>query len=125
MDEIKGVIKPEGEILIAKALDEFFKFKNPILEGGDYMFFLFAVKAIDNNGIDRIHPSWKERLIPVVDAALVGNKEEVRRLATDLMNAKIDIPKVDEETELVLFDSFTKFIAAAIDHYVTKKKLAA
>jgi len=121
MDQIKGIIKEEGEVLIAKALDEFFKFKNPILEGADYMFFLFAVKAIDNNGLNRINPSWKEKIIPVVDAALVGNKEEVRRLATDLMNAKIDIPKVDEETELMLFDSFTKFLAAAIDHYTAKK----
>lgn len=121
MDTVKGIIKPEGEVLIAKALDSFFKFKNPFLEGGDYMFFLFAVKSIDNNGLNKIPPTWKERLIPVVDAALEGKKEEVRRLATDLINEKIDIPKVDEETELILFDSFTKFVAAAIDHYTAKK----
>ena len=121
MDETKGIIKPEGEVLIAKALDEFFKFKNPLLEGGDYMFFLFAVRAIDNNGLDKIHPTWKEKLIPVIDSALAGNKEEVRRLATDLLNSKIDIPKVDEETELMLFDAFTKFLAAALDHYTSRK----
>jgi hypothetical protein len=48
--------------------------------------------------------------------------EEVRRLATDLLNKRIDIPSLDEETELVLFDSFTRFAVAVIIWYLEKVK---
>jgi len=118
----KGILTPEQEDFLARILDDFFKFKNPIIETFDRMFFKMIIQAADNNGLDKINEEWKNDLIPIVDAAIALKTEEVRRLTTDLLNKRIDIPKVDEETELMVFDSLTRFIAAAIDWYVQKKK---
>ena len=118
----KGILTPEQEEFLAKILDDFFKFKNPLIEAFDKMFFKLIIQTADNNGLDKINEEWKYDLIPIVDAAILLNAEEVRRLTTDLLNKKIDIPKVDEETELMVFDSLTRFIAAAIDWYVQKAK---
>ncbi|HOI48458.1 MAG TPA: hypothetical protein PK167_04090 [Prolixibacteraceae bacterium] len=122
--ERKGLFTPEQEEFIAEALDFFFKFKNPVIEKFDKTGFKMIVQAADNYGLDKIKPDWKTRIIPIVDAAIKADKEEVRRLVTDLMNEKIDIPNFDEETELMLFDSFTRFIAAAVDFYIQKKNAA-
>jgi len=84
--------------------------------------FKLIIQAGDNNGLHRINPSWKETLIPIIDAALAGDFEAVRQLTTDLLNGKVDLPFADEEIELRMFDSFTRFIAAAIEFYVVKTR---
>jgi hypothetical protein len=53
-----------------------------------------------------------------------GDIEETRRLVTDMMNEKIDIPGVQEEVELMMFDGFTRFAAAAVAWYLERKKAA-
>jgi len=118
----KGIFKPEHEEFLAEVLDKFFVFKNPIVEKFDKTFFKILVQAADNQGLDRLDAEWKADIIPLVDAGMVLKVEEVRRLSVDLLNKRIDIPKLDEETELMVFDAFTRFIVAAIDWYVQKKK---
>jgi len=118
----QGLLTTEHEEFLAKILDDFFKFKNPIIETFDRMFFKLLIQTADNNGLDKIQEEWKNDLIPIVDAAILLKHEEVRRLTTDLLVKRIDIPKVDQETELMVFDSLTRFIAAAIDWYVQKNK---
>lgn len=122
MSEREGLFTEAHEDFLAVVLDEFFKFKNPIFEQFDKMAFKTLIRVGDDSGLDKIDPSWKDRLIPIIDAALDNRIEDVRLYLTDLMNEKIDIPKIDEEQELLLFDAFTKFLAAAIDFYVQKMK---
>lgn len=122
MEERKGLLTPEHEDYLAQVLDYFFKFKNAALEKFDKMVFKLIIQAGDNNGLHRINPSWKETLIPIIDAALAGDFEAVRQLTTDLLNGKIDLPFADEEIELRMFDSFTRFIAAAVEFYVVKTR---
>jgi hypothetical protein len=117
----KGIFKPEHEEFLAEVLDKFFVFKNPIVEKFDKTFFKILVQGADNQGLDKLHPEWKADIIPIVDAGMALRVEEVRRLSVDLLNKRIDIPKIDEETELMVFDAFTRFIVAAIDWYVQKK----
>ncbi len=74
--------------------------------------------------VTRINPGWKTPLIPIVDKALTGDIEQTRRLATDLMNSKIDIPGVQEDIELMMFDGFTRFAAAAVAWYIERKNAA-
>jgi len=120
MEERKGLLTPEHEEYLAGVLDYFFKFKNSVMERFDHMVFKLIIQAGDNNGLHRINPSWKETLIPIIDAAMAGDFNAVRQLTTDLLNGKIDLPFADEEIELRMFDSFTRFVAAAIEFYVVK-----
>ena len=122
MEERKGLLTPEHEEYLAGVLDYFFKFKNVMMEKFDKMGFKLIIQAGDNNGLHRINPSWKETLIPIIDAAMAGNFESVRQLTTDLLNGKINLPFADEEIELRMFDSFTRFVAAAIEFYVVKTR---
>lgn len=80
------------------------------------------VMVIDDYGLDRIPEKWKLDIIPIISAAMDGEKEKVRLLTVDLLNKRIDIPKLDDEQELMTFDALSKFIAAAIDLYLQKKK---
>ena len=118
----KGVLTPQQEDFLAQIMDDFFKFKNPIMEKFDKMFFKLMIQTVDNNGIHKLNQEWKNDIIPIIDAAMNLNVEEVRRLSTDLLNKKIDIPKLDEESELMVFDSLTRFIVASIDWYVQKNR---
>lgn len=120
MEERKGLLTPEHEDYLAGVLDYFFTFKNAAMEKFDKMVFKLIIQAGDNNGLHRINPSWKETLIPIIDAAMAGDFNAVRQLTTDLLNGKIDLPFADEEIELRMFDSFTRFVAAAIEFYVVK-----
>jgi hypothetical protein len=74
---------------------------------------LIVIKGVDNRLADRITPIWKTPLIPINNKALEGDIE-TRRLVTDMMNEKIDIPGVQVEVELLMFDGFTRFAAAAV-----------
>jgi hypothetical protein len=62
--------------------------------------------------------------IPINDKALEGDIEETQRLVTDMMNEKIDIPEVQEEVELMMFDGFTRFAAAAVAWFLERKRAA-
>jgi hypothetical protein len=92
MEEREGFLTPEQEKLLAEALDEFLKFKNAIMEKFDVPVALIVIKGVDNRLADRITPIWKTPLIPIIDKALEGDIEETRRLVTDMVNEKIDIP---------------------------------
>ena len=122
--ERKGIFTPEQEDFIVNALKEVIKVNNPFFN----MFKGFALKMIvkgaDDIGLDKIEPSWKEKLIPIVDAAMNKEYEKVRQLVVDLLNEKIDFKGLDAEQQLMLFDGLTRFLAAAIDYFV-QKKLAA
>jgi hypothetical protein len=82
------------------------------------------VRGVDNCFVDKVHTVWKTPLIPIIDSALAGDIEETRRLVTDLMNDKIDIPGIQEEVELMMFDGFTRFAAAAVAWFLERKKVA-
>lgn len=118
----KGVLTPNQEEFIADVLDFWFKFKNPMLEKVDGPTLKLVVRAADNNGADKLPQQWKDELIPIVDAAMNKEYDAVRGLAADFMNKKIDIPNLDDYMETIVFDSFTKFVVAAIAYFVENKK---
>ena len=85
---------------------------------------LFVIRGVDNRFADRINPAWKTPLIPIIDRALEGEVEQTRQLVTDMMNSKIDIPGGQEDIELMMFDGFTRFAAAAVAWYIERKRAA-
>lgn len=119
-EERLGVLLPKQEELCAKALDFWFKFRNPLIETFDYSAFLLMIRFGDNHWLQKIKPEWKEKIIPVIDAGLERDVEKVRLLVTDLINSKIDLKRLDDFEELAVFDQFTKLVATAINFYVSK-----
>jgi len=124
MEERIGFLTPDQEKLLAEALDEFLKFRNAIMEKMDGPVALLVIRGVDNRFADRINPEWKTPLIPIIDRALAGDIEQTRQLVTDMMNNKIDIPGVQEDIELMMFDGFTRFAAAAVAWYMERKRAA-
>lgn len=121
MEERKGLLTAEQESFLADVLDNVFKFKNGFIEKIDGILFKQLVKVADNFGADKIPETWKNEIIPIIDAAILNEKEKVRGLVVDLLNKKIDIPKLDDEQELIVFDSFSRFVAVSIDFFINKK----
>ena len=82
----------------------------------------FVIGALDDYGLDKIPEQWKLDIIPIVSAAMDNEKEKVRSLTADLLNKRIDIPKMDDEQELMVFDALTRLIVSAIDYFINQKK---
>ena len=116
-----GVLTAKQEDFCAEALDYWFVFKNPLLEKGDKTIFKIIIKTGDNQGLDKLPPEWKKKLIPVIDAAIEKRYDDVRLYVVDLLNEKIDIKQLDDYQEMIVFDQLSRFIALAIDYYVQKK----
>jgi hypothetical protein len=118
----KGLFTSEEHDFIATAI--YFWLQNKIKSKFFKLIGLKVCKLIigvlDNYGLDKIPEQWKLDLIPIISAAMKGDKEKVRLLTVDLLNKKVDIPKLDEAQELIVFDSFSKFVVAAIDLYMQK-----
>jgi hypothetical protein len=119
-----GIFTPEQEKFITEVLRSFIKDKNKFMSWIKFFALKWIIKGVDNLGLDRIRNEWKSDLIPIVDAGMNKEYEKVRQLTTDLLNKKIDFKDINEETELRLFDSLTRFIAAAIDFFTQKQRIA-
>jgi hypothetical protein len=119
-----GIFTPEQEKFITEVLKSFIKDKNKFMSWIKFFALKWIIKGVDNLGLDRIRNEWKSDLIPIVDAGMNKEYEKVRQLTTDLLNKKIDFKDINEETELRLFDSLTRFIAAAIDFFIQKQRIA-
>jgi hypothetical protein len=115
-----GLFTPEQEKFLVNALKEFIKNKNAFYRWLITVGLKVFISGIDNFGLDKIGQTWKTDLIPIVDAAMEGRVHDVRGYVTDLLNKRIDIKFLDNNQELMLFDSLTKTIALAIDYYVQK-----
>lgn len=118
-----GLFTPEQEKFLVNALKEFIKNKNSFYRWLITVGLKVFISGIDNFGLDKIGQTWKNDLIPIVDAAMEGRVHDVRGYVTDLLNKRIDIKFLDNNQELMLFDSLTKTIALAIDYYVQKKRM--
>jgi len=119
-----GIFTPEQEKFITEVLRSFIKDKNKFMSWIKFFALKWIIKGVDNLGLDRIRNEWKSDLIPIVDAGMNKEYEKVRQLTTDLLNKKIDFKDINEETELRLFDSLTRFLAAAIDFFIQKQRIA-
>jgi hypothetical protein len=119
----KGLFTQKEQDFIATAL--FFWLQNKIKSRIYRLVGLKVCKifvgAVDDYGLDRIPQQWKLDVIPIVSAAMDGQKEKVEVLVVELMNRKIDIPKIDEQKEYVVFNALAKLIVSAIDYFLQKK----
>lgn len=122
MDERVGLLTKEQEKLVAEALDNFFTFKNRMVERLDKLMFTLIVRTGDNVGLDKLQDEWKARLIPVIDAAIAKDVEAVKKLGAEALDTSIDIPLVGDDTEKLVFSSFTTFLVSAVVWFSEKKE---
>jgi hypothetical protein len=105
-----GLFTPAQERIIIDAVKTFIKPKNKFLGWIQLQGVKYLIKG-----------EWKTDIIPVIDTIYEKRYETARQLITDLLNKKINIKNISEETELRLFDSITRFIAAILDYFITTK----
>jgi len=118
-----GLFTPHQEKFLAQALKSAVKAKGKFMKWIMAYAILYIVKGLDNFALDRIGANWKVSLYPIIDTAMAGEYEQCRRYVTDLLSENIDFKRTSQETELRLFDALTRFLAAAIDHFIEQKQL--
>ncbi len=110
----KGLLTKEQEKFFAELLDDAILFPNALVERLDKVAFKLIISTVDDNLADRIPEGWKSPLEPVIDAAMDGRWEEAGRHAANLLNSKIDIPGIDEESEQAIISGIIQLIIGAI-----------
>lgn len=110
----KGLLTKEQEKFFAGLLDDAIQFPNPILEKLDKTAFKLIISAVDDNLADRIPEDWKSPLEPIIDAAMDGRWEDAGAYASDMINQKIDIPGIDEESEGAIINGVIQLIIGAV-----------
>ena len=119
----KGILTSEQEKKVAELIDDAIKAKG-ILEVVDGYAARILVSQIDNSLIDKINidEDLKVQIQELVDAAIEKDWDTVEDLSSEIINELVDVPGIDEDTELLLFSSAIKFIVAAIKQKAQKEK---
>jgi hypothetical protein len=112
--ERKGLLTKEQEKFFAELLDDAILFPNPLIERLDKAAFKLIISAVDDNLADRIPEGWQSPLEPVIDACMAGSWEEAGENAAKLINQKIDIPGIDEESEGAIINGVIQLIIGAV-----------
>jgi hypothetical protein len=116
----KGLFTEAHENFLIEVLVGLIKFNNKLLNLSKGWVITLLVRGLDNFLLEKIRPDWKADLVPMIDAGMLGKKEEVRSLLIDLTNKRVDIKQLDDEQELMLFDGLYRFLFAAIDYAIVK-----
>lgn len=122
MKERKGLLTKDQEKFFAELLDDAIPFSNPLIERLDKAAFKLIISAVDDNLAERIPEDWKSPLEPVIDAAMSERWEEAGEHAATLLNSKIDIPGIDEQSEQAIFNGVIQLILGAIISRVEVEK---
>lgn len=120
----KGIFTSEQEKYIAEALYNLVNRKRKI-PGFVKWIVRLMVRYIDNKKVESLPDTWKQVLVPIVAAAFAKNYDELQLQVANLLNNKIDIPRIPEQVEQVMFEMFTKTTALAIQKYAEKHRKAA
>ena len=128
--EFKGLLKPEEEKDCGKSLDTFIDFtkifpKKKLLsiaiEAFDGKLFTAFIREFDDRLADRIPEEYKPEARAVLLAIIAKDWEDVAATSPQLLNALVDIPGIEEETELVIIAAIVQGIYAAAIAYAQKR----
>lgn len=120
----KGIFTPQQEQLISDALFNLVNRKRKIPKFVKWIVRLI-VRYLDNKKIDSLPDAWKQILQPVVAAAFEKRYDELEQLVANILNNRIDVPKIPEQVEQVMFEMFVKTTALAIQKHAEKHRKAA
>lgn len=129
-DEFLGLIKPEEEKELGKVVDDIVIWKNVFpkkqwlaigLEAVDGKVFTSVIRELDDRLADKIPPDYKPDARKLLLAAIAKDWATVVEVAPAIINRKIDIPGIDEDTELVIIVGFAQVVYMAILAYANKQ----
>lgn len=102
--EEKGLLTNKEERWLARFCDNLKKFKNPILEIGDYFFYRGLIKLVDDILLEKTVPeNWENPVRKVISLAKANDIDALGELVTSKANEAIDLPFVDEASEELMF----------------------
>ena len=114
MKDRKGLLTKDQQNFFAELLDDAIKFPNPLIEKLDKAAFKLIISAVDDNLAERIPEGWQSPLEPIIDAAMSGSWEEAGERAAEMINEKVDIPGIDEQSEQAIFNGVIQLIIGAV-----------
>ena len=117
----KGIFTLEQEKKLAGLLDEAIKLKG-ILELVDGVVFRALLTLLDDQLIDKLPEEIKIKLAEIAEAVIDEDVEKAEILATELINALIDVPLLDEESEGLLIGALVRLIVSAVLNWINGKK---
>jgi len=116
----KGILTSELESKLAGMLDEIVKLKG-VLEAVDGVAFKIAITAIDNNVADKIPEPYKSKVSELLIEILEEQDyAQACVLASDFIDALVDIPGIDDPTEEMIFTGIFTVIAGLLAKIGTK-----
>ena len=117
----KGIFTREQEKKLASLLDDLIKLKG-LFEVVDGLVFTAIISLVDDNYINKLPDEIKTKLSEIVEAVLNDDVELAELKATELINALVDVPLLDEEMEGLLIGSFIRLIVSSILKWIEDKK---
>lgn len=116
-----GIFTLEQEKKLAGLLDEAIKLKG-ILELVDGVVFRALLTLLDDQLINKLPEEIKVKLAEIAEAVIADDIEKAETLATDLINALVDAPLLDEESEGLLIGALVRLIVSAVIKWIEGKK---
>lgn len=115
------MITNENKKWLADKIDDAIKAPG-LLELVDGLLAKVAINMIDSFVEKKLKPSPViiESINDLIEAAKADNIEEVEDTSSFIINSLIDIPGIDEDGEVILFDAAVKLIVGAIKMSVKK-----
>jgi hypothetical protein len=115
-----GIWNEQQEKVIAQAIDDVYKAKG-LLELVDGYLAKVVIALIDDNGLEKLPDDIKPKLSQLTDLAVGGNVEGCNQLGAEILNARIDIPGLDEDSEYIVFEGALTIIVGALIKWVREK----
>jgi len=114
-----GIWNSDQEKYIAGAIDNSIKAKG-VLEIVDGYLAKVVIVIVDDKGLDRLPEDLKPKLSALTDLAIAGDVQACEKLGAEILNNRIDIPGIDEQTEYIIFNGAMTIIVGAILAQVRK-----
>lgn len=119
--KMKGILTKEQEKFYAERIDDMIKAKG-LLEIVDGPASKVIITSVDDSLLDRLPEAMKEDLSGLAQAGIDNDVELAEKMVTNVINGRIDIPGIDEETESLLFAGVVNIVVASMKYWVEHRK---
>lgn len=119
MSDKKGILTKDREKFLADFLDDHVKTKG-LLEQFDGLIFRGVILLIDDYAIDKLRDEIKDKMTSLVDSLVEKDYDTVALKVAELLDIVINIPKVDDSVEAVIFEQTILYVLNLVKA-ITKK----
>lgn len=118
----KGFLTKKQENAFADMVDNAIKAKG-LVELLDGYAARVAITLIDDKGLDKVEVSKEIKALfgTLADAIIAKDVEKAEDLCAEILNTLSDIPGLDEDAELMLFEGAVKILIGAVRKWLDKQ----